>query len=126
MDYASLVYAAFAVSIAASAIVSVLILPPMRSVLRRLCPAEDAVAFWTRFSFLMLLLGPLLVTLIFGVPARDFSLRMSTAEQLLHVITAALVGSFLTLGGIGLRIGSVRPAAVFAPVPRKTDDQLMR
>ena len=125
MEFASLVYV-FAVSFALSAIVSVIILPPTRSVLRRLCPAEDAVAFWSRFTLLMLFLGPLIVTLIFGVPYSEYSLKLSAADQVLRVISAAMVGSFLTLGGIGLRIGTIRQNVISAPPPRRTDDEFIR
>lgn len=126
MDLPSLVYLAFGVSLTLSAILALIILPPTRSVLRGLCPAEDAVAFWTRFTVLMLFLGPLIVTLIFGVPYSESSSRLSATDLVLRVISAALVGSFLTLGGIGLRIGTIRQKVFVAPPPRKTDDELIR
>ena len=117
---------AFAMSIVLSTIVAVVIVPPTRSVLRELCPTGDGVAFWTRFTLLMLYLGPLIVTLTFGVPDGNYALRLSAAEQVLRVISAALVGAFLTLGGIGLRIGTLRRSAVSAPPRRKTDDEFIR
>jgi len=126
MDFPTVVYAAFAVSFALSAILSWIILPPTRSVLRRLCTAEDAVAFWTRFTLLMLFLGPLIVTLIFGVPYSELAFKLTAADELLRVISAALVGSFLTLGGIGLRIGTIRKNVVVAPPHRKTDDEFIK
>jgi len=126
MDFPSVVCLAFAVSFALSIILAVIILPPTRSVLRRLCPAEDAVAFWTRFTLLMLFLGPLIVTLIFGVPYSEYSSRLSAADQVLRIISAAMVGSFLTLGGIGLRIGTIRQNIVVAPPAKKTDDEFIR
>jgi len=126
MDLPSVVYLGVLVSLVLSAILSLIILPPTRSVLRRLCPADDAVAFWTRFTVLMLFLGPLIVTLIFGVPYSDFSSRLSATDLVVRVVSAALVGAFLTLGGIGLRIGTLRPNVVFTPLPKKTDDEFIR
>jgi ABC-type transport system involved in cytochrome c biogenesis permease subunit len=126
MDLPSVVYLGVLVSLVLSAILSLIILPPTRSVLRRLCPADDAVAFWTRFTVLMLFLGPLIVTLIFGVPYSDFSSRLSATDLVVRVVSAALVGAFLTLGGIGLRIGTLRPAVVFTSPAKKTDDEFIR
>jgi len=126
MDLRSVVYLGLVVSLVLSTILAVIILPPTRSVLRRLCPADDAVAFWTRFTVLMLFLGPLIVTLIFGVPYSDFSARLSATDLVVRVISAALVGSFLTLGGIGLRIGTLQPNVAIVPQPKKTDDEFIR
>ena len=126
MDFPSVVYVAFAVSFALSAILSWIILPPTRSVLRRVCPAEDAVAFWSRFTLLMLFLGPLIVTLIFGVPYSALYFKLTPADQVLRVVSAALVGAFLTLGGIGLRIGTIRKNVVVAPAHKRTDDEYIK
>jgi hypothetical protein len=126
VDLPSVVYLGLLVSLALSTVLALIILPPTRAVLRRLCPADDAVAFWTRFTVLMLFLGPLIVTLIFGVPYSDFSVKLSATDLVVRVISAALVGAFLTLGGIGLRIATLRPNTVFVPSPRKTDDEFMR
>ena len=126
MDLPSVVYLGLLVSLVLSTILSAIILPPTRSVLRRFCPAEDTVAFWTRFTVLMLFLGPLIVTLIFGVPYSDLTSRLSATDLVVRVVSAALVGSFLTLAGIGLRIGTLRPSLVVAPSPKKTDDEYIR
>src|SRR5207248_1574983 len=108
-------------------VLSVVILPPTRALLRRLCPLEDTVAFWTRFTVLMLFLGPLLVTLIFGVPYSELSSKLTATDLIVRVISATLVGSFLTLGGIGLRIGTLRqPVGGSLPPPKRTDDERIR
>lgn len=86
------------------------------------------MAFWTRFTVLMLYLGPLLVTLIFGVPySSELSLKLTTTDVMVRVVSAALVGSFLTLGGIGLRIGTLRQVITgSSPATKRTDDEHIR
>jgi hypothetical protein len=108
MDLTSVAALGLVVSLALSTILSVVILPPVRSVLQGLCPTPDAVSFWTRFTILMLFLGPLTVTLIFGVPYSELSLKLSATDLVVRVLTSALVGSFLTLAGIGMRMGTLR------------------
>src|SRR3989440_9814543 len=123
----SVVLLGLVVSLVLSSVISLVILPPTRALLRRLCPLEDAVAFWTRFTVLMLFLGPLLVTLIFGVPYSELSSKLTATDLIVRVISAALVGSFLTLGGIGLRIGTLRhPVGGSLPPPKRTDDERLR
>jgi len=115
------------ISLALSAILSWVILPPVRSVLRRGCPTDDGVSFWTRFTILMLFLGPLIVTLVFGVPPSRVAERLTTEDQILRVATASLVGVFLALTAIGIRMGTLRQPAPPPPaVARRTDDQLIR
>ena len=115
------------VSLAFSAILSWVILPPVRSVLRRSCPTEDGVSFWTRFTILMLFLGPLIVTLVFGVPTGRVAEQLTLDDQILRVATSALVGVFVALAAIGARMGTLRPPPPPpAPVARRTDDQLIR
>ncbi len=126
MDLTSVVYLGVLISLLLSTILSVVMLPPIRSVLRRACPADDAVAFWTRFTVLMLFLGPMIVTLVFGVPNGSYSSKLSDTDLVIRVITAALVGSFLTLGGIGIRLGTLRPNVVAPPVRKRTDDELIK
>ncbi len=92
--------------ILSSALVAV-ILPPTRALLSRLCPTEPAVAFWTRFSVLMLFLGPLIVTLLFGLPAGEAA-QGNGVTALVRIASASLIGAFMTLGGIGVRIGTLR------------------
>jgi hypothetical protein len=75
----------------------------------------------------MIFLGPLVVTLIFGIPYSDAALKFSTSDLVLRVVTSALVGSFLTLAGIGVRIGTLRQSApTTTPSPRRTDDAYLK
>jgi hypothetical protein len=127
MEPSSVVLLGLAASLVLSAILSLVILPPTRAVLRRVCSAEDAVSFWTRFTLLMLFLGPLIVTLIFGIPYSDLSSRFSSTDLVVRVVSSSLVGAFLTLGGIGLRVGTLRRNAPAAPpAPARSDDAFIR
>jgi hypothetical protein len=127
MDLASVATLGLVVSLVLSSILAVVILPPLRSVLQRLCPTRDAVSFWTRFTILMLFLGPLIVTSVFGVPYTEASLKLSKTDLIIRVLTSTLVGSFLTLGGIGIRMGTLRPTVAPAPpVVKRTDDEHIR
>jgi len=127
MDLMSVALIGLAISLVLSAILTIVILPPTRSVLRRLCPTGDAISFWTRFTVLMLFLGPLLVTLVFGLPYSEQALKASAADLVIRVTTSALVGAFLTLGCIGVRMGTMRPTMPTPTPPvRKTDDEFIK
>jgi hypothetical protein len=126
MDFRSVVLMGVAVSLVLSSILAWVILPPIRGVLRRVCSSDDLVAFWMRFTVLMLFLGPLLVTLIFGVPYSELSLRLTPFDLAVRAVSAALVGGFLTVGAIGLRIGTIRSSEVAKQMPRKSDDERIR
>jgi hypothetical protein len=110
MNSTTLAMLALLLSLMLSAILVATILTPVRAVLGRLCPSEPAVAFWTRFSVLMLFLGPLIVTLLFGIPAAE-AVQGNAVTALVRIACASLTGGFLTLGGIGIRIGTLRIAA---------------
>jgi hypothetical protein len=126
MNLTSVVYLGVLGSLGLSTILSLVMLPPTRSVLRSFCPADDTVAFWTRFIVLMFFLGPLIVTLIFGVPNSAFSSNLSAADLVTRVTSATLLGLFLTLGGMGLRLGTLRRTVIVAPPTKKTDDEFFR
>jgi hypothetical protein len=127
VDLTTAAITAIGVSIGISATLAVVILRPTRKVLERLCPTQEGVSFWTRFTVLMLFLGPLIVTLVFGVPSGVVASNLIAAELLVRVFTAALVGAFLTLAGIGLRLGTLRPPPTPSVPPRpRTDDERLR
>jgi hypothetical protein len=127
MALASVAVLGLVVSLALSTILSVVILPPTRSVLKKSCPSGEGVSFWTRFTVLMLFLGPLIVTLIFGVPYSELSAKLSTTDLIIRVVTSALVGSFFTLVGIGLRMGTLRQnLARSPPTGSKSDDEFLK
>jgi hypothetical protein len=126
MNLTSVVYLGVLSSLGLSTILSLVMLPPTRSVLRSFCPADDTVAFWSRFILLMFFLGPLSVTLIFGVPNSAFSSTLSATDLVTRVISATLLSSVLTLGGMGLRLGTLRRTVIVAPPTKKTDDEFFR
>jgi hypothetical protein len=128
MALASVAVLGLVVSLALSTILSVVILPPTRLVLQKSCPSGEGVSFWTRFTVLMLFLGPLIVTLIFGVPYSELSSKLSGTDHLIvRIVTSALVGSFLTLVGIGLRMGTLRQNPGRSPsTGRKSDDEFLK
>jgi hypothetical protein len=127
MALASVAVLGLVVSLALSTILSVVILPPTRLVLQKSCPSGEGVSFWTRFTVLMLFLGPLIVTLIFGVPYSELSSKLSGTDLIVRIVTSALVGSFLTLVGIGLRMGTLRQNPGRSPsTGRKSDDEFLK
>lgn len=92
-----------------SLVVGLLILPPTRGVLANICSNSHGISFWTRFTIIMIVLGPLLVTLVFGLPSTETLSKTTSADTILRLVKAALIGGFLTIVGIGLRIASLRP-----------------
>jgi hypothetical protein len=126
MNLTSVAYLGVLGSIGLSTILSLVMLPPTRAVLRSFCPADDIVAFWTRFIVFMFFLGPLIVTLIFGVPNSAFSANLSATDLVTRVTSATLFGLFLTLGGMGLRLGTLRRTVIVAPPAKRTDDEFFR
>ena len=53
-------------------------------------------------------LSPLLIALVFGVPYSDALARLDTGELTQRVLSSALFGAFAALGGIGLRMATLR------------------
>lgn len=104
-----------------------MLLGPTQGILQSICPTGQGVTFWTRFTVLMIVLGPLLVTLIFGVPSSAVAARLDGLDLIIRALTSALVGGFVTVAGIGLRIATLRPQS---PPPtsvrRQTDDEYLR
>jgi hypothetical protein len=110
-----------------SAGAAVILLGPTKGILQSICPTGQGVTFWTLFTSLMIVLGPLLVTLIFGVPSSAEAERLKVSDLVIRALTSALVGGFVTVGGIGIRIATLRPQLP-PPVParHKTDDEYLR
>jgi hypothetical protein len=88
---------AIAVSVSISSILVVGLIQPLRSLLQRVCPGPEGENFWARFTVLMLYLSPLLIALVFDI-----------GQVVQKVLPAALFGAFAALGGIGLRMATLR------------------
>jgi hypothetical protein len=103
---------AMAIAIAISACVSTLLvaglMTPLRAVLRRVCPGQEGENFWTRFTVLMLYLSPLLIALVFGVPHAAELAQLDTGQVVQRVLSSTVFGAFAALGGIGLRMATLR------------------
>lgn len=74
---------------------------PLMNVLQRICPDEQAAAFWLSYTKIMLLIAPLLLVLMADLFA-DFSDPMDTWRFSLIV---ALGGILIGLYNIGKRLG---------------------
>lgn len=110
-----------------SAAAGAVLLGPTKGILESICPTGQGVLFWTRFTVLMIFLGPLLVTLVFGVPSSAQARGLQSADLIIRALTSALVGGFLTVGSIGIRIATMRPqGSPLAPPRQKTDDAYIR
>ena len=103
---------AMAIAITISACISTLIvaglMTPLRAVLRRSCSGPEGENFWMRFTVLMLYLSPLLIALVFGVPYSNVLPQLDAGQLAQRVLSAALFGAFAALGGIGLRMATLR------------------
>jgi hypothetical protein len=103
---------AMSIAIVISACVSTILvaglMAPLRAVLRRVCPGPEGENFWARFTVLMLYLSPLLIALVFGVPYSDALAQLDAGALAQRVLSSALFGAVAALGGIGLRMATVR------------------
>ena len=87
---------------------------PLRAFIASMCPEPESVAFWLRFTIVMLFLSPLFVTVAFGLPAP--ATWLDPVEIVQRTIASSLVAAFVTMIGIGLWISSLaRRARVSAP-----------
>lgn len=96
---------AIVVSLVFSTIVAVVMMEPLRGVLRQLCLENNASAFWIPFTTVMLYVTPLLFTMLFEstvvVPSLVNTLRTALAS--------ALFGGFAALLVVGYQISRARP-----------------
>ena len=71
------------------------------NILGRICPDEQAAAFWLSYTKVMLMIAPLLLVLIVDMFAH-FSNPLDTLRL---ALTAALGGLLIGLRSIGKRLG---------------------
>jgi hypothetical protein len=97
---------AIIVSLVFSTVVTLVMIEPLRGVLRQLCLDGNASAFWIPFTTVMLYVTPLLFTMLFestvAVPSLVNTLRTALAS--------ALFGGFAALLVVGYQISRARPA----------------
>lgn len=104
--YAQLFAASF-ISIAVSCAVLRILSGPLMNVLCRVCPDEQAAAFWLSYTKVMLIIAPLLFVLLVDMLAR-FSTPL---DSLRFALMATLGGLLLGLHVIGKRLGQFVRAA---------------
>jgi hypothetical protein len=95
MDAYFLLFVELAASAGLSLAVLAVLSRPLVNVLRRMCPDEDAAAFWLSYTRVMLTITPLLLVLIVSLFSQD-NARLA--------IIAALSGLLLGLWSIGRRL----------------------
>ncbi len=94
-------------SLAVSILALFLLRGALRDVLTDLCRGIQRAEFWTRFTQLMLIIGPLLGTLLFTpISGCTESFDITTFRETLR---HALVGGFITLCGVGMVIWKTIP-----------------
>lgn len=101
------------ISISVSFTVLYVLSRPLRDVLFRICPDEQAAAFWTRYTKVMLLIAPLLLVLAVDL----FTHFADPLDTLRLALMATLGGMLLGLHSVGKRLGRFvtapqQPAAV--------------
>jgi Na+/H+-dicarboxylate symporter len=112
---------AIGVSLVLSGAVTLVIFRPLQALLRKVCPSPEAVAFWDRFTILMLFLSPLFISVIWGVaPARILE-KEDSGSILQTIVSSALVGIFLAVLGMGFWV-----SALIRRAPRPTPEQFSR
>lgn len=99
--YLQLLFAALISLIASMAVLRTLS-TPLRSLLCRLCPDEQAAAFWLSYTRVMLTIAPLLLTLLVSL----FATSATQLNSLYLVLIATLAGLLIGLRSIGKRLGS--------------------
>lgn len=88
-------------SLAVSLMVLRVLLHPLMNVLVRICPDEQAAAFWISYTKLMLVIAPLLLVLTVGMMTR-FDNSIDTIRI---TLIAVLAGMLIGLHAIGKRLG---------------------
>lgn len=93
--------AASLISIAASLAVLHVLSGPLANILDRICPDEQAAAFWASYTKLMLVIAPLLLVLLVDMFARVGN----PLDSLRLTLMAALGGLLLGLFSVGRHLG---------------------
>jgi hypothetical protein len=104
------------ISLVLSTVLSAVIFRPLRALLFKICSGEEAVEFWARFTLTMLFLSPLIVSVVFGLPSSTQPVQPGTGALLQQIVATALLGSFLSMLGMGLWVSALIRRAPLPPV----------
>ena len=96
---------AVVVSLTFSTIIAVVIIDPLRTILRHLCVEGNASAFWVSFTNVMLYITPLLFAVQFANVHSP-----NVVETLQSAMSSSLFGGFAALLVVGIQISRARPA----------------
>lgn len=88
-------------SVAVSLTVLYVLSRPLMNVLTRVCPDEQAAAFWASYTKVMLLIAPLLLVLAVDM----FTHFVDPLDTLRLALMAALAGMLIGLYSVGKRLG---------------------
>ena len=80
---------------------------PLRAMLLKSCAGDETVAFWSRFTLIMLFLAPTFLSLIAGLPPSDLIAKTDPSALIVRLATASIVGGFLAMLGMGLWVASL-------------------
>lgn len=89
------------ISVAASLAVLYVLSRPLVNVLARICPDEQAAAFWLSYTKIMLMIAPLLLVLAVDL----FAYFRDPLDSLRLALMAALGGLLIGMHSIGKRLG---------------------
>lgn len=89
------------VSVAISLAVLYVLSRPLMNILGRICPDEQAAAFWLSYTKVMLMIAPLLLVLIVDM----FTHSSNSIDSLRLALMAVLGGLLIGLNSIGKRLG---------------------
>jgi len=103
-------FAASLISIAISFTALRVLSSPLMNILSRICPDEQASAFWLSYTKVMLMIAPLLLVLMVDM----FAHFSNPLDSLRLALIAALGGLLIGLHSIGKRLGNF----VKTPEPR--------
>ena len=101
------------ISLALSTATCGILAAPLRALLTQACGDSAGVRFWVRFNVLTLYLCPLVVALLFGLPAQNpaSAANATMLDALPRMLSAATFGVAIALAAVGIRLSSLRPAA---------------
>lgn len=101
-------FAASLISVTVSFAVLHVLSSPLMNILGRICPDEQAAAFWLSYTKVMLMIAPLLLVLLVDM----FTHFSNPLDTLRLALAAALGGLLIGLRSIGKRLGQ------YVEVPR--------